>query len=57
MRSRSAKDPVRAEHRRLFGRLWCRYTCGTCGARSRWLRPFAAAEWFMDHGDDCWEVA
>lgn len=52
---RRAKDPVRAQHHRKFGRLWCRYICGTCDARSRWHNPYRALEWFMGHSDECWE--
>ena len=51
-----AKNPVRAKHLRIFGWLFCRYTCGTCGTRSRWSRPYKAAVWFMDHSPEGWEV-
>lgn len=47
----TAKKPVRAKHRRVFGRLWCRYTCGTCGSRSWWSRPYGATMWITRHRD------
>jgi len=47
----SAKKPVRAKHRRIFGRLWCNYTCGTCGSRSGWRRPNGVAMWIHTHKD------
>lgn len=56
----TAKAPVRAKHRRVFGRLWLRYTCGTCGSRSFWVRPLGAAEWIRKHQKKspvCYEVA
>lgn len=42
-------DPVRAEHRRRRGDIQVRYTCGTCGKRSKWLGPLKGMEWLFEH--------
>lgn len=46
------RDPVPSEHRRRRGNLMVRYTCGTCGKRSRWKSPLKGMRWLFDHNPE-----
>lgn len=40
-----AKNPMRRKKRRLFGRTYFRYVCGTCDDHSRWKRGGGDHHW------------
>lgn len=45
----TAKAPIRRRSKRVFGRVYFRLICGSCGDRSRWGRHGRAAHWIRQH--------